>query len=295
MVTKLLLLGNSGQLGWELNRTLISLGELTAVDYPEIDLGNPNSVQEIVDATEPDIVINAGAFTDVDLAEKKADLAFAVNSEGPGLLAELLKKRGGLLIHFSTDYVFNGKSGTPYVETDSPSPLNIYGQSKLGGESSIRNNDGNYLIFRTSWVYSLRRRCFLTNVVKWAEETNTLRIVDDQTSTPTSSRYLAEVIAQIIAQGRDHPVEWLSERKGLYHLTNSGSCSRYEWAKKILLLRKTNDQRKTIHVLPVKSAEFPSLVRRPENSVLNCKKLESTFDNNLPQWDKSLELMITKQ
>ena len=294
MVTKLLLLGNSGQLGWELNRTLISLGELTAVDYPEIDLGNPNSVQEIVDATEPDIVINAGAFTDVDLAEKKADLAFAVNSEGPGLLAELLKKRGGLLIHFSTDYVFNGKSGTPYVETDSPSPLNIYGQSKLGGESSIRNNDGNYLIFRTSWVYSLRRRCFLTNVVKWAEETNTLRIVDDQTSTPTSSRYLAEVIAQIIAQGRDHPVEWLSERKGLYHLTNSGSCNRYEWAKKILSIYQNKKDFATSQILPAKSSEFSSAAERPAYTTLDCSKTRNTFHLTPASWEISLELMLMK-
>ena len=168
MALKILLLGNTGQVGWELNRTLLTLGELTALDYPQIDMADPDDILRVVRENEPDLIVNATAYTNVDKAESEQGLALAINSMGPGILAEEARQLNAAFIHYSTDYVFDGTKGEPYTEEDEPNPINVYGETKLAGERVIQDVGGAYLIFRTSWVYSLRRPCFVTKVLKWA-------------------------------------------------------------------------------------------------------------------------------
>jgi dTDP-4-dehydrorhamnose reductase len=291
-MNKILLLGNTGQLGWELHRSLLTLGEITALDYPQIDMANPDNIIQTVRAAEPDIIINATAYTDVDKAETERDLAMAINGTGPGILAEEAKKRGAALIHYSTDYVFDGTKGEPYTEQDQPNPLNVYGETKLAGERAVQAVGGAYLIFRTSWVYSLRRPCFVTKVLQWARENQTLRIVDDQISTPTWARTLAQATAQIIAQDRGEPVGYVQDKRGLYHLTDGGACSRYEWAKIILASGPQNFEQTVKEMLPAKSADFPSPAERPLHSYLNCDLFVETFGLTPVKWDKGLQLAL---
>lgn len=283
---KILLLGNTGQVGWELNRTLLTLGELTALDYPQIDLADPEKIRNLVRESKPDIIVNATAYTNVDKAESEPELAMAINGIGPGVLAEEAKRLGAALIHYSTDYVFDGTKGEPYTEEDVPNPLNVYGKTKLAGEQAIEAIGGATLIFRTSWVYSLRRPCFVTKVLQWARENETLRIVDDQISSPTWARTLAEATAQIIAQGRGDPVEYIREKRGLYHLAGGGSCSRYEWAKAILELDPYKEEQIVRKLVSVKSEEFTSQVKRPDYSYLSSIECQKKFQLYTPSWQK---------
>ena len=232
MAAKILLLGNTGQVGWELNRSLMTLGELVAVDYPEINMADPNNIREMVGKVKPNLIVNATAYTDVDKAESEPELAMAINGTGPGILAEEAKRLGAALIHYSTDYVFDGTKGEPYTEEDPTNPINVYGVTKLAGERAIQETGSAYLIFRTSWVYSLRRPCFVTKVLKWARENETLRIVDDQISSPTWARTLAEATAQVIAQGRGEPSDYIKEKSGIYHLAGGGPAAATSGRKK---------------------------------------------------------------
>mgnify|MGYP001375666722 CR=1 FL=1 len=291
---KILLLGKTGQLGWELNRSLLTLGDLVALDYPEIDMSDADSIRSVVAKHNPELIINATAYTNVNKAESEPGLAMAINGTGPGILAEEAKRVKAALIHYSTDYVFDGTKGEPYKEEDPPVPLNIYGQTKLVGEQSVQSVGGPYLIFRTSWVYSMRRPCFVTKVLKWARKHETLRIVDDQISSPTWSRTLAEVTAQIIAQGRDRPTSYLNDKSGLYHLAGRGSCSRYEWAKAILALDPENEQQVVKKIIPVKSNTFETIAKRPHKSILNCSKITNTFGLILENWFTELILAMEK-
>jgi dTDP-4-dehydrorhamnose reductase len=291
-MNKILLLGNTGQLGWELHRTLITLGEVTALDYPLIDMADPDNIRQTVRDTEPNTIVNATAYTNVDKAESEPDLAMDINGTGPGILAEEAKKRGAALIHYSTDYVFDGTKGEPYTEEDQPNPLSVYGETKLAGENAVQTIDGAYLIFRTSWVYSLRRPCFVTKVLQWARENETLRIVDDQIRTPNWARTLAEATAQIIAQGRRQPVDYITEKRGLYHLTDGGSCSRYKWAKAILQFDPKYEEQEITEVLPAKSKDFPTAANRPLVSVLNCEKFKLGFELQMPFWEIELSLSM---
>ena len=293
MRLKILLLGNTGQLGWELNRSLLTLGELIAVDYPQIDMANPNNIRSVVRDAKPNLIVNATAYTNVDQAEKETDLAMAINGVGPGILAEEAKKLGSAIIHYSTDYVFDGSKGEFYVEEDPPNPINQYGETKLMGELAVQNVGGAYLIFRTSWVYSLRRPCFVTKVLDWAQKNEILRIVDDQVSTPTWSRTLAEATAQIIAQGKADPLNYLREKSGLYHLADSGYCSRYEWAKFIIEQASQKENIKAREIIRAKSNDFPSPASRPARSAMSCKKFKETFNITMPAWvDSSKMAMI---
>lgn len=285
---KILLLGNTGQLGWELNRTLLPLGEVQAVDYPEINLAEAEGLRAFVRASAPGVIVNAAAYTAVDRAESERDLAFAINATGPGILAEEAKRLGTALLHYSTDYVFDGTKGAPYVETDLPHPLNVYGESKLAGEQTIQAVDGNYLIFRTAWVYSSRRDSFVAKVLKWARQNEILRIVDDQTSSPTWARMLAEAASQIIARGNDY----LSEHRGLYHLAGNGSASRLEWARKILALDPHREEQICKEILPALTSEFPTAARRPLFSALNCDHFAATFGLRLPAWEAGLRMAM---
>ncbi|MHB8806704.1 MAG: dTDP-4-dehydrorhamnose reductase [Anaerolineaceae bacterium] len=289
---KILLLGNTGQVGWELNRTLLTLGELVALDYPRVDMSDPKSIQKIVRDIKPHIIVNATAYTNVDKAEQESELAEAINGMGPGILAEEALKLHAVLIHYSTDYVFDGIKGAPYNEADVPNPINQYGLTKLHGEQAIQKVGGASLIFRTSWVYSLRRPCFVTKVMEWAKTQKILRIVDDQIGSPTWARMLAEATAQIIAQGRDDPFDYLLEKSGLYHLAGAGFCSRYEWAKVILELDPHKEERIVKELLPAKSSEFQTQAKRPRNTALNCSLIQDNTFIHISTWERFVHFMM---
>jgi dTDP-4-dehydrorhamnose reductase len=214
-----------------------------------------------------------------------------INGTGPGILAEEARRLNGALIHYSTDYVFDGTKGEPYTEEDQPNPINVYGETKLAGEKAVQAVGGAYLIFRTSWVYSLRRPCFVTKVLQWAREQETLRIVDDQISSPTWARTLAEATAQIIAQGRGTPVDYVQEKSGLYHLAGGGSCSRYEWAKAILEMDPQKNEQIISAIKKAKSEEFNTLAQRPLTSILHCGKITKIFYISTPLWKTVLSLV----
>lgn len=291
-MSKILQIGTNGQVGWELLRTCAPLGEVIALDYPDVDLSNSEGLRKLVHEVKPNIILNAAAYTNVDKAESEPEKAWAINATGPAVLAEEAKKIGAVLVHYSTDYVFDGTKSSPYVETDQPNPLNAYGQTKLEGEQAIAASGCANLVLRTSWVYSMRQGGFVTKVLQWARQQEVLHVVDDQISSPTSARMLAEITALLLAQGRDDVVGYLSEKGGLYHCVDGGSCSRYQWAQMILALDPHKEEQKVKALLPAKSAEFPAPAVRPLVSVLNCNKLERAFGLRLPAWRAGLRLMM---
>jgi dTDP-4-dehydrorhamnose reductase len=285
---KILLLGKNGGLGWELQRTLAPLGAVVAPAREELDLSNFDALRRTIRDLRPDVVVNAAAYTAVDRAESEPEKAHGLNAVVPGLLAEECAALRALLIHYSTDYVFDGEKGAPYVETDAPRPLNVYGQSKLAGEAAVQAADGNTLILRTAWVYSLRRDSFVTRVLEWARRKDILRIVSDQVSNPTWARPLAEATAQILGRG----VAYVSERRGLYHLAGQGYASRQSWAQEILRLDSHPAEQAAREVLPAATAEFPAPAVRPRFSALDCTKFANAFGLGLPDWRQSLGLAM---
>ena len=291
-MSRILLFGKFGQLGWDLHRSLAPLGEIIALDYPEIDLIHYNSLDEVIQKEKPDLIVNATAYTAVDQAENEAEIAMAINAHAPKRLAELAQANKAALIHYSTDYVFDGTKGSPYLESDSPRPLGVYGESKLAGELGIEQVSGAYLIFRTSWVYSLRRDSFVTKVLNWARTQTSLQIVADQVSNPTWCRMLAEATTQILAQAGKHPHGWINERRGLYHLAGSGFASRFEWAKKILEYDPLRDEQIVEDIQPALTGDFPTPAQRPLYSALNCDLFTETFGLRLPEWEVALELAM---
>ena len=286
---RILLLGRNGQLGWELARCLPPLGDVTAVDYPEIDLAAPDSIRALIRQVAPAVIINATAYTAVDQAEQRSDLSYAINGTAPGILAEEARSLGAALIHYSTDYVFNGRKGSPYCETDNVDPLNVYGKSKLRGEQAVQAIGGAYLILRTAWVYSLRGDSFVRKVLQWARQGETLRIVEDQVSNPTWARMLAEATALLLARG----LAPLREHSGMYHLAGSGHASRLDWASAILRLDPRGSEQTVKQVLPARTADFPTPAQRPLFSALNCLLFEKTFDIALPPWTTALDLAMS--
>jgi dTDP-4-dehydrorhamnose reductase len=291
---KILLLGKHGQLGWELRRTLAPLGPLTVWDYEDVDLRDAPKVREKVRDLAPQVIVNAAAYTDVDRAESESALAFAVNAVAPGVLAEEARNLGASLIHYSTDYVFDGKKGQPYTEADSPNPINVYGSSKLAGEQAVQTANGSYLILRTAWVYSRRRNSFVNKVLHWARRHQQLRIVDDQISNPTWARLLAESTALLLAQAHADAAAWMAERKGVYHWASQGYASRLEWAKLILELDPMRSEQVVEQVLPASTAEFSTPAKRPLFSALDCARFIQTFDlQNLP-WADALRLALVE-
>lgn len=321
---RILLLGNTGQLGWELERALAPLGEVTALDYPELNLADEGRVRLVVRRGAPQVIVNATAYTAVDRAETEPDLAMAINARAPAILAEEARRLGAALIHFSTDYVFDGTKGAPYVESDTPHPLGVYGQSKLAGEQAIQQIGGAYLILRTAWVYSLRRDSFVTKVLQWARQQRTLRLATDQVSNPTWARMLAEATAQLLAMGNapslppsgsprtqrtgtggesaaPSPISalemgegWGGGRAGLYHLAGDGYASRFEWAQAILRLDPRREEQVVEEIQPALSTDFPTPARRPLFSALNCDKFAATFGLRLPPWEDALRLAMER-
>jgi dTDP-4-dehydrorhamnose reductase len=290
MMLKILLLGNTGQLGWELNRTLQPLGVVVALDYPEINMANTASIRKTVQEHRPEVIVNATAYTAVDKAESEPELAEAINGTGPGVLAEEARKLKAVLVHFSTDYVFDGKKGAPYIETDRPNPLNVYGFSKLHGEQAIQQVGGAYLILRTSWVYSLRQGGFVNKVLDWARQQETLRVVSDQVANPTWARTLAEITTQILARGDDY----ICKRTGLYHLAGDGFASRFEWARKILEFDPHREEQVCKEILPALTVDFPTLAQRPLFSALICDNFAATFGLRLPAWEAALQMAMER-
>jgi len=289
---RILLLGKNGQLGWDLHRTLQSLGIVFAVDYPEIDLTSPDSINKTAQEYQPELIINAAAYTDVDRAESEPDIAMDVNGLAPGLLAEQAKALGAALIHYSTDYVFDGKKGSPYVETDRLNPINVYGRSKLEGERSISQVNGSYLILRTSWVYSLRRESFVTKVLRWSRKKQTVRIVSDQIGSPTWARMLAEITAQVLAKADGSLVHWIKEHRGVYHLAGKGAASRLEWAQAILHYAPHSEEQITQEVQSALTAEFPTPAQRPLLTAMNCEHFQNTFGLIISDWKETLHLAL---
>ncbi|MBN2549199.1 MAG: dTDP-4-dehydrorhamnose reductase [Anaerolineales bacterium] len=289
----ILLLGKNGQLGWELHRAMAPLGTVTALDYPEIDLLDLAKIKACVYSARPQLIINATAYTAVDRAESETDIAYAINAHAPGLLAELARDLRAGFIHYSTDYVFDGRKGSLYVETDLPHPINVYGSSKLAGEQAISQVDGAYLTLRTSWVYSLRRENFVTKVLSWARQQEILRIVDDQIGSPTWARMLAEITAQMLAQAASADIyDWLQARRGIYHLAGDGSASRLEWVRLILQLDPHRSTQLAREVLPASTGEFAAPAQRPLNSALNCDQFAQVFGLRLPPWREALALAM---
>jgi len=285
---KLLLLGNTGQLGWELNRTLQPLGAVVALDYPGINMADTANIRKTIREHRPEVIVNATAYTAVDKAKIEPDLAEAINGTGPGVLAEEAFKLNAVFLHFSSDYVFDGKKGASYVETDIPNPLNVYGLSKLHGEQVIQQVGCAYLILRTGWVYSLRQGGFVNKVLEWAHRQETLRMVTDQVGSPTWCRMLAEMTAQLLARGDDY----IRERKGLYHLAGSGFASRFEWAKLILELDPGKSGQRVKEIIPALTSDFPTPAQRPLFSALDCTRFLATFGLRLPDWESALQLAL---
>lgn len=291
---RILLLGKRGQLGWELHRSLAPLGEIIAFQFPQVDLKQPESLREVIREIKPAVILNAAAYTAVDRAESEPEMAYNVNGVAPGIMAEEARRLGSALIHFSTDYVFDGAKGEAYTERDVPNPVNVYGQSKLAGEQAIQEAGGAFLILRTSWVYSLRRESFATRVLEWARKQSTLRIVADQVGSPTWCRMLAEATALVIARGGEDFASWLAERRGVYHLAGWGTASRLEWAQAVIKYDPRREEQIVRAVLPAATADFPTPARRPPVSALACNKFYETFGLRLPDWEEALKLALDR-
>lgn len=286
----ILLFGSNGQLGWELQRTLPSLGKITAFDIDRLDITNSDELVKTIRIVRPDIIINASAYTAVDRAETEKDTAMMVNGVVPGILAEEAKKISASLIHFSTDYVFDGKKVIPYLETDDCSPINYYGISKLAGEKAIHSVENPFIILRTSWVYRLKSNNFITKVIEWAKKNNTIRIVTDQIGNPTWSRMLAEVTAQMLSMSGNRIYDWTDQHKGIYHLAGSGSASRFEVANAALEFYRIRHTILCQNVLPASTSDFPAPAERPLCTALNCERFSNTFCLKMPDWKESLRL-----
>ena len=289
---KIALFGKNGQLGWELERSLPVLGNLVSFDREELDLCDLQAVQRTLKELKPNLIVNASAYTDVDRAEKEPELAMKINALAPGVMTEMSRKLGAVLIHYSTDYVFDGRQSTPYTEDDQTDPLDVYGKSKLMGEENIKQAGDAYLILRTSWVYSLRGKSFVNKVLGWARKNGTLRIVNDQVSNPTWARMLAQITSLLIAQNQGTLYENIHEQCGIYHLAGSGYTSRYEWAKEILANDPHRAEQTVQAIEPVRSEEFPTPATRPLFSALDCTRFEKTFGLRLPPWNSTLELAM---
>ncbi|RCJ27976.1 dTDP-4-dehydrorhamnose reductase [Nostoc minutum NIES-26] len=291
---KILLTGVTGQVGWELQRTLMTVGEVIPVSRNQIDLTQPDSIRHIIQEIKPDLIVNPAAYTAVDKAESEPELAMAINGIAPGVIAEEAKRLGAAIIHYSTDYVFDGGNKSPYTESDKPNPQNIYGKTKLAGEEAIASVGVPHLILRTSWVYGLRGKNFLLTMQKLAQEREEIKVVNDQIGAPTWSRAIAEATAQILFQAQQDVSGFLASKGGLYHLTASGQTSWYGFAQAIFQYNPEHNQRKLQKLIAISSKGYPTAASRPAYSLLNNQKLSNTFDLLLPEWQKSLELVLAR-
>lgn len=290
---KILLFGKNGQVGWELNRSLQPLGKVMTLGREDADFSKPENLRKIVQEIKPDVIVNAVAYTAVDKAESEAELAGTINGLAPGILAEEALKIHALLIHYSTDYVFDGAKETPYLETDAPNPINVYGRTKLAGEQAIQSSGCDYLIFRTSWVYASRASNFMLTMLRLAQEREELSIVSDQLGAPTTARLIADTTAFCLHQiMRERISDAFSS--DLYHVAAAGCTSWHGFTKEIVSeARQVLNMQfiiKKIDAIP--TSRYPMIAKRPMNSRLSLTKLESTFAIELPDWKDTLLLCI---
>ena len=293
---KILLLGKNGQLGWELQRSLAPLGELVALDRNSQhlcgDLSNLPGLLETVQTVRPDLIVNAAAHTAVDKAESEPELARLINASAPGVLAQAAQQLGAWLVHYSTDYVFDGSGSQPWLEADTPAPLSVYGQTKLEGEQLIEAHCSKHLIFRTSWVYAARGGNFAKTMLRLAQERERLTVIDDQWGAPTGAELLADVSAHAIRQVLQRPQD-----AGIYHLAASGETTWHGYAKHVLAqAQRAQAAIKIIakEVASVPTSAFPTPARRPHNSRLNTAKLQATFGLTLPPWQQGVDRMLVE-
>jgi len=292
----ILLTGGSGQVGGQLQRTLAALGKVIAPGRAELDLSSPESIRNMMRTLRPQWVVNPAAYTAVDAAEKDETAAFAINRDAPAILAEEAKKIGAVMIHFSTDYVFDGKKKTPYVESEVANPLGVYGASKLAGEEAVVASGAAHLILRTSWIYGATGKNFLLTVLRLAREREELRIVADQHGAPTWSFDLAAMTAALMtkintqaARESRSLAEIVAAASGIYHACNAGETTWFGFAEAALRIAQAREpQQRFARLLSISTAEYPTAARRPQNSRLDCTKLAQHFGLALPAWERSL-------
>ncbi len=274
---KILLTGKQGQIGWELVRSLEPVGEVISFDHASLDLADPDQITARVREVKPELIVNAAAYTAVDRAEDEPELAMQINAVAPGILGEQARRLDAALIHYSTDYVFDGTQSTPYLETDPPNPVNAYGRSKLEGERAILAAGCRHLILRTSWVYGARGKNFVLTILRLAHERSELRVVDDQVGAPTWCRDVATATARLAKQAA------VGSIRGLYHLTAKGTISWCGFAREILKLRGID-----VPVRAISTDEYPTRAKRPASSVLSSAALSAGWKVALPEWRISL-------
>jgi dTDP-4-dehydrorhamnose reductase len=293
---RILLLGADGQVGWELRRALLPLGEVLPLNRAEADLGDVSALRAVLDRTRPQFIVNAAAYTAVDKAETEAELAHGINAAAPGLLAAWAAEHNAMLVHYSTDYVFDGAKPAPgsYTEADTPNPQSAYGRSKLAGEQAITASGCRHLILRTSWVYAARGGNFAKTMLKLAAQRDNLRVIADQFGAPTSAELLADVTALLLHRLRTDPA-LAQQASGLYHLTAQGSTSWHGYAQFVIAaaaarglpLRCASEQ-----VQAITTADYPLPAPRPANSRLDSTKLQTTFGLFLPPWQTQVQRLI---
>jgi dTDP-4-dehydrorhamnose reductase len=290
---KILLTGRNGQVGWELNRSLAPLGQVFACDRAMADLTKPEALGQVVDQIKPDVIVNAGAYTAVDKAESDEALALLVNGDAVRALSQAARACGALFVHYSTDYVFDGAKHGAYVEDDATGPLNAYGRSKLAGELAVQASEGDWLVFRTSWVYAARGGNFLRTMLRLAAERETLSVVADQRGTPTPARMVADITAHAIRQS-------LIERNagrfesGIFHLTAAGSTNWHGFASSIFDAARVRvpERVKVRELKAISTSEYPTPARRPLNGVLDNTKLERRFGVSRLSWEEGMRLVL---
>lgn len=292
---KILLLGKNGQVGWELQRALAPLAEVIALDRAGIedysgDMSQPEAIHATILKIKPDVVVNASAYTAVDLAESEPELADLINHQAVKVLAEVCQKQQILLVHYSTDYVFSGQGDQPFLEADQVSPLNIYGKTKALGEQAIIDSGCAHLIFRTSWVYAAKGKNFLKTMLNLAQQREELSIINDQIGAPTSAELIADITAHAIPQ-----VLANQQKAGIYHLVASGETTWFDYASFIFKQARILGQSLQVEkVNPIATSAYPTPAARPHNSRLHNAKLQTTFELILPQWQEGVERTLAE-
>lgn len=289
---RILIIGANGQVGWELTRTLMPLGAVIALERNQCDLAHPELIEALIESVAPDVIVNAAAYTAVDKAEQEPGLAMTINAEAPAKLAAAARRRGALLVHYSTDYVFDGTKTSPYLEGDSPRPASAYGRTKLAGEEAIRSSGADHLVLRTSWVYAARGKNFLRTILRLASERDTLRIVADQFGAPTWARLVAEVTALMLHQEiacRNGG----TFKSGLFHLAAAGDTSWHAFAGAIVDGARARGAALTCRsITPITTAEYPLPAARPANSRLATDLLAARYGIVLPNWKSCMQLCL---
>jgi len=290
-MTDILVTGKTGQVGRELARRLAPLGRVLATGRNELDLASPDSIRRAMRQFSPRIVVNAAAYTAVDKAESEPELALQVNAVGPGVLAEEAKRVNALLVHYSTDYIFDGLLGRPYVEDDAPNPLNVYGKTKLAGERAIGAVGGAYLILRTSWIYSDQPPNFVLTMLKLAGERSEIAVVDDQVGSPTWARSLAEATAELVRQEAQ-----ARERGGIYHLSALGYATRHAFAKRIFEVASalSGGEFRQPTLRPIRTEDYPLPAARPLNCPTSKEKVKTVFGVEMSNWTTQLEACMAQ-